>query len=107
LRDENPSIVGVAEGLNLFNGGDLFLATTETLGKLDWILDSGYSFHMCSVRQHFDPYQQCEKGAVNRANGTRSWVAGVGTVRIRMFNRVVWTVTGVRHVLGLKITLIF
>ena len=39
-------------------------------------------------------------------NGTHSWVAGVGTIRIRMFDGVVQTVMGVRHVLGLKGNLI-
>jgi len=44
---------------------------------------------MCSVREHFDTYQPCEKGIVNMANGTQSQVPGVKTVRIRMFDGVV------------------
>ena len=61
---------------------------------------------MCSVREYFDTYQPCEKGTVNMANGTQSRIAGVGIVRIRMFDGVVRTVTGVRHVPGLKRNLI-
>jgi len=34
LREEKPS-VRVAEDLNLFDGGDVFLATAESPGKLD------------------------------------------------------------------------
>jgi len=34
LRDEKPS-VGVIEGSSLFDGGNVFLATTESIGKLD------------------------------------------------------------------------
>ena len=60
----------VVEGSNLFNRGDVFLAIIESLERLDWILDSGCSFHMCSVREHFDTYQRCEKGTVNMDNGT-------------------------------------
>jgi len=70
LRDEKRSVVGVAEGSNLFDGGDVFLATTEGQGKLDLILDYGCSFYMCSVRAHFDAYQRCEKGTVNIVHGT-------------------------------------
>ena len=40
LRDEKPLIVGVAEGSNLFDGGDLFLATSESPKNSNWILDS-------------------------------------------------------------------
>ena len=72
LRDEKPSVVGVAEGSNLFDGGDVFLATSKSPAKSDWVLDSGCSFHMCSVREHFDTYQRCEKGTVNMANNKQS-----------------------------------
>ena len=98
LRDEKPSVVGVAGGSHLGDRGDVFLATAESSGKSDWILDSGCSFDICSVREHFDTYQRCEKGTVNMANGTRSPVAWVRTVRIHMFDGVVGTVTGVKHV---------
>jgi len=53
LRDEKPSVVGVTEDSHLADGGDVFLATTESLGK-DWILDSDFSFHISSVTEHFD-----------------------------------------------------
>jgi len=51
LRDEKPLVVGVTKGSHLDHGGDVFLATAESQGKLDWILDSDYSFHMSSVRE--------------------------------------------------------
>ena len=46
LRDKKPSVVGVAEGSHLGDGGDVFLVTAESPGKLDRILDSNCSFHM-------------------------------------------------------------
>ena len=101
LRDEKLS-VGVAKGSSLFDRGDVFLATAETPEKFNWLLYSGCSFHMCSVREHFDIYQTCEKGTTNMLNGTQSQVAGVETVRIRMFDGVVQMATRVRHVLGLN-----
>ena len=44
LRDEKPSVVGVVEGSHLGDGGDVFLATAESPGKSDWILDSIWLF---------------------------------------------------------------
>jgi len=105
-RDEKPSVAGVVEGLHLGDTGDVFLAIAELSGKSDWILDSNCSLHMSSVREHFDTCQPCVIGTVNVANGTQSQIASVGTVRIRLFDGAVGTVTEVRHVPGLKINLI-
>jgi hypothetical protein len=58
-NDEKSPVSTVAEGSIHASDNDLFLATTVSLGKSDWILDSSYSFHMCSVKQHFDTYQAC------------------------------------------------
>jgi len=54
LRDEKKSIVGVVEGLHLDDRGVVFLATTENSRKSNRILDSDCSFHMSSIREHFD-----------------------------------------------------
>ena len=62
----------IAKGLNLFNRGDIFLATTESPRRSNWILDSSCSFHMCSIRKHFAIYQTCNRGAVKMANDARS-----------------------------------
>ena len=35
LRDEKPSIVGAVKGSNLFEGGGIFLATSESPEKSD------------------------------------------------------------------------
>jgi hypothetical protein len=105
MKDENP-VTAVAEDSSHASDGDLFLATTESLGKSDWILDSGCSFHMCSVKQLFDTYQACDMGTVKMANGARSKIVGVGTVRFRMFDGMVRTLTGVKHVPDLKGNLI-
>ena len=61
LRDEKPLLVGVTKGSNLFNGGNVFLATSKSPVKSYWILDLGCLFHICSIRVHFDTYQPCEK----------------------------------------------
>ncbi|VFQ71852.1 unnamed protein product [Cuscuta campestris] len=96
-KDGKTPVTAVAESSNQASEEDLFLATTKSLGKSDWILDSGCSFHMCSIKEQFDTYQTCDGGAVKMANGARSKIAGVGTVQVRMFDGVVRTLTGVKH----------
>jgi len=32
MRHNKPSVVGIAEVSNLFDGGDVFIATTKSLG---------------------------------------------------------------------------
>jgi len=54
LTDKKPSVVGVAEGSHLGCKGDVFLTTAESPRRAYWILDSNFSFHMSSVREHFD-----------------------------------------------------
>ncbi|VFR03569.1 unnamed protein product [Cuscuta campestris] len=105
-KDGKIPVTAVAEGSKQESEEDLFLATTKSLGKSDWILDSGCPFHMCSVKEQFDTYQTCDGGAVKMANGARSKIAGVGTVQVRMFDGMVRTLTGVKHVPGLKENLI-
>ena len=107
FRDEKPSAVGVTEGLYPGDGGDIFREPTESPGKSKSILDSDCQFHRSLVREHFGMCQLCVISTANMANGAQSWITGVGTVRIHMFDGVVWTVTGDRHVPGLKRYLIY
>ncbi|VFQ76117.1 unnamed protein product [Cuscuta campestris] len=88
-KDGKTPVTAVAESSNQESEEDLFLATAKSL-----------------VKEKFDTYQTCDGGAVKMANGARSKIAGVGTVQVRMFDGVVRTLTGVKHVPGLKGNLI-
>ena len=83
------------------------MATTSQGSGLDLILDSGGSFHMCTIREHFNNYRACDVGMVRMANGAESRIAGIGSVQMRMFDGVVRTLTRVRHVPELRNNLIF
>jgi len=41
LTEEKPSIMGIVEGSSLFDRGYICLATTKSLEKSYWIIDSG------------------------------------------------------------------
>ena len=62
---------------------------------------------MTPNRDWFSTYEPMHKGVVLMGNNVSCKVAGIGTVRIRMFDGVVHTLGDVRHVLVLKRNLIY
>ena len=87
--------------------GELLVASDgDSKARHDWILDSGCTFHMTPNRDWFSTYESVPKGAVLMGNNASCKVAGIGTVRIKMFDGVVRTLGDVRHVPDLKRNLI-
>ena len=66
----------------MVDDGDVIMATTSQGSGSDLILDSGCSFHMCTIREHFDNYRACDVGMVRMANGAESRIAGIGSVQM-------------------------
>ena len=89
------------------NFGNIFFATDDrTKSKNEWILDSGCSYHMCPNRDLFSTYESCNGGIVLMGNNAACDVVGRGTIRIKMHDGIVRTLTNVRHVPDLKKNLI-
>ncbi|MCQ7691360.1 DDE-type integrase/transposase/recombinase, partial [Salmonella enterica] len=89
------------------NVGNIFSATDDrTRSKNEWILDSGCSYHMCPNRDLFSTYESCNGGIVLMGNNAACDVVGRGTIRIKMHDGIVRTLTNVRHVPDLKKNLI-
>ena len=87
--------------------GELLVASdADSRASENWILDSGCTFHMTPNRDWFSTYKPVYKGVVLMGSNSSCKVAGIGTVRIRMFDGVVRTLGDVRHVLDLKRNLI-
>ena len=64
-----------------------------------WILDSACSYHVCINRDLFSSYESVQNGGtVRMGNNTPCQVIGMGTVKIKMFDGIVRTLTEVRHV---------
>ena len=83
----------------------MFFLSSDCLGN-SWILDSSYYYHMFPNKDWFFDYQSIDKDFVFLGNNLSFKVLGVGTVRIKMFDGVVRTLTNVRHVPDLKTSLI-
>ena len=72
-----------------------------------WTLNSACSYHYTSHREWFHTYDRSnDGGSVSLGNDHPCLVAGVGTIRVRMFDGVVRTLSNVKHVPELKKILI-
>ncbi|KAG8472907.1 hypothetical protein CXB51_034792 [Gossypium anomalum] len=90
------------------NGDDFLLVSTSDNSKhtSEWILDSGCSFHMCPNREWFSTYNSVEGGVVRMGNDSSSKVNGIGTVKIKMHDGTIRTLSDVRYVPDLRKNLI-
>ncbi|KAG8483273.1 hypothetical protein CXB51_022363 [Gossypium anomalum] len=90
------------------NGDYFLLVSTSDNTKLtsEWILDSGCSFHMCPNREWFSTYSSVEGGVVRMGNDSSSKVIGIGTVKIKMHDGTIKTLSDVRYVPDLRKNLI-
>ncbi|XP_071906234.1 uncharacterized protein [Coffea arabica] len=96
---------GVAADEN--EGSIFFVNDDKTRSKNEWILDLGCSYHMCPNRNLFFTYESYNGGIVLMGNNAACNAAGKGTIRIKMHDGIVRTLTNVRHVPDLKKNLIF
>lgn len=80
----------------------------NSLGKsstLVWILDSKYSYHVCSNKSVFDTYEEMKGSKILLGNKTSCVVLVVRIVKINMHDSVV-SLSDVRHVPTLRSNLI-
>ncbi|KAK8951459.1 hypothetical protein KSP39_PZI004612 [Platanthera zijinensis] len=77
------------------------LDTTDT-----WIMDTGCSYHMCPNIEWFTSFRQCDGGRVLMGNDSECKTLGIGSIRIKMFNGTIKTLTDVRYVPDLRKSLI-
>ena len=71
-----------------------------------WILDSGCSYHLCSNRSVFDTYEERKGSKILLGDKTSCDVLALGTVKIKMQDGVVRSLSKVRHVPKLRRNLI-
>ncbi|KAG8482771.1 hypothetical protein CXB51_024179 [Gossypium anomalum] len=103
-QPENSSEADVVED---YSDGELLVASVNDYKVSEkWILDSGCTFHMSLNRDWFTTYETVSEGVVLMGNNTSCKIAGVGTIKVKMFDGVVRTLSDMRHVPELKRNLI-
>ncbi|KAH9725713.1 hypothetical protein KPL70_007982 [Citrus sinensis] len=66
------------------------------------LIDSGATWHMTSRREWFHTYELISGGSVYMGDDHALEIAGIGTIKIKMFDGTIRTIGEVRHVNGLK-----
>ncbi|KAG8480261.1 hypothetical protein CXB51_024850 [Gossypium anomalum] len=90
-----------------YSDGELLVASVnDSKVSEEWILDSGCTFHMSPNRDWFTTYETVSEGVVLMGNNASCKIAGVGTIKVKMFDGVVRTLSDVRYVPELKRNLI-
>ncbi|KAK8579512.1 hypothetical protein V6N12_069836 [Hibiscus sabdariffa] len=67
-----------------------------------WLIDTGATYHMTSRREWFHNYEPILEVSVYSCNDYALEIVGVGTIKLKMYDRTIKTVRDVRHVKGLK-----
>ncbi|KAG8501431.1 hypothetical protein CXB51_003755 [Gossypium anomalum] len=106
-KSSNRENSGEADVVEDYSDGEL-LVTSVNDSKVseEWILDSGCTFHMSPNRDWFTTYETVSECVILMGNNASCKIAGVGTIKVKMFDRVVRTLSDVRHVPELKRNLI-
>ncbi|KAG8493469.1 hypothetical protein CXB51_010771 [Gossypium anomalum] len=90
-----------------YSDGELLVASVnDSKVSEEWILDSGCTFHMSPNRDWFTTYEIVSEGVFLMKNNASCKIAGVGTIKVKMFDGVVRTLSDMRHVPELKRNLI-
>ncbi|KAG8472328.1 hypothetical protein CXB51_035360 [Gossypium anomalum] len=107
LRGKQPENSGEADVVEDYSDGELLVASVnDSKVSEEWILNSGCTFHMSPNRDWFTTYETVSEGVVLMGNNASCKIAGVGTIKVKMFDGVVRTLSDVRHVPELKRNLI-
>ncbi|KAG8502420.1 hypothetical protein CXB51_000378 [Gossypium anomalum] len=86
---------GEADIVEDYSDGKFLVASVnDSQVSKEWILNSGCTFHMSPNRDWFTTYETVSEGVVLMGNNASCKIAGVGTIKVKMFDGVGFTVTG-------------
>ncbi|KAG8486119.1 hypothetical protein CXB51_019467 [Gossypium anomalum] len=98
---------GEADVVEDYSDGELLVTSVnDSKVSKEWILNSGCTFHMSPNRDWFTTYEMVSEGDVLMGNNASCKITGVGTIKVKMFDEVVRTISDVRHIPELKRNLI-
>jgi hypothetical protein len=67
-----------------------------------WLMDSGATWHMTPNRDWFHTYEPISGGTVFMGDNHTLEIVGIGTIKLKMYDGLFCTISGVRHVKNLK-----
>lgn len=102
-QDSEDGNVDMVEG---YDSSDVLFISKKGLSN-EWILDSGYTFHMTPNRQLFNIFQSIDEEKVLMGNHSVCKVNKIGNVKLKLEYGVMRTLSNVRYIPKLKRNLIF
>ncbi|KAG8474279.1 hypothetical protein CXB51_033804 [Gossypium anomalum] len=98
IQERNPrsKSKGRSKSLNRedYSDSELLVASVnDSKVSEEWILDSGCTFHISPNRDWFTTYETVSEGVVLMGNNTSCKIVGVGTIKVKMFDGVVRTLS--------------
>jgi hypothetical protein len=102
----SPFVVGIVEEKT--DGSKLVLAISVFSKHFNimYVLDATCTFHMSPIKHWFTTYNSIDCSSILEINDVACKIIGIGTIRIRMHDRIVRNLTNVRHIPDLKKNLI-
>ena len=73
---------------------------------MEWILDSGCTYHMCPDRESFFDYKSIDGGKVLMGNDFSCRIIGTGKIAIKQYDGGIKVLKNVRHIPELRRNLI-
>ncbi|KAG8485911.1 hypothetical protein CXB51_020221 [Gossypium anomalum] len=106
-RGKTTRNFGEADVVEDYSDGEFLVASVnDSKVSEEWILDSDCTFHMSPNWDWFTTYETVSEGVVLMGNNASCKITGVTTIKVKMFDGVVKTLSDVRHVPKLKRNLI-
>ncbi|KAG8490814.1 hypothetical protein CXB51_013991 [Gossypium anomalum] len=101
IEGKQPKNFSEADVIEDYSDGELLLASVnDSKVSEEWILDSGCTFHMNPNRDWFTTYETVSEDVVLMGNNASYKIAGVGTIKVKMFDGVVKTLSDGSSVTG-------
>nr|GEX88795.1 hypothetical protein [Tanacetum cinerariifolium] len=101
-KDEQPS----CSGSTYYNSEVMMMMSALAHALLDWIMDSGCSYHMTSRLDIFFDFLECDGGSVQLGDNRECKIRGIGKVRIQLKDGSSFVLHNVRYIPELKRNLI-
>lgn len=86
---------------------DYLMVRDEVGSKVEWILDSGNTHHICAYKEWFSSFEECDEKFVTLPNGKEVKVEGIGVVELQLHICQVWKLVEVRYIPRLERNLIY
>ncbi|KAG8488863.1 hypothetical protein CXB51_016741 [Gossypium anomalum] len=100
-KGKQPENYGEADVVEDYSDDELLVASVnDSKVSEEWILDSGCTFYMSPNRDWFTTYETVSEGVVLMGNNASCKIAGVGTIKVKMFDGVVRTLSDASTVTG-------